>query len=124
MTLELKLFSIIWTGMFLDMFLLLIFATTTARKLKKNPVTRDSLGFEFVSGYRIFTIAQALAWPQAITKKIQNKPLYFLHANSELIHKHTNKFDKILAALFYWPLAFWSISLLTLIILSNTGFFE
>jgi len=124
MTLELKLFSIIWAIMFLDMFLLLIFASTTVRKLKKNPVTRDSLGFEYVNGYRIFTIAQTLSWPQSISNKIQNKPLSFLLPNSELIHKHTNRVDRILAALFYWPLVFWTISILILAILSNTGFFE
>jgi len=124
MTLELELFSIIWAVMFLDMFLLLIFASTTVRKLKKNPATKDALGFEFVSGYRIFTIAQALAWPQIITRKIQNKPLSFLHANSELLHKHTNKFDKTLAVLFYWPLAISVILLLILIAVSKLGFFE
>lgn len=124
MNLELKLFSIISAVIFLDMFLLLFFASTTVKKLKNNPATKESLGFEFVSGYRIFTIAQTLAWPQSITKKNQNKPLSFLQANSELIHKHTNKFDKVLAILFYWPLAISTISLLILITLSKSGFFK
>jgi len=123
MTLESKVFGIIFLIMFLDMFLLLAFASITVRKLKKNPATKDFLGFEIYSGFNIFGIAQALSWPRTITKKTDSSKFSFIVANAELLHKHTNKFDKILARSFYWPMIFSVISLLLFGALSELGVF-
>ena len=119
MNLETKLFAIVMLVMFIDMFLLLTFAWTTVRKLRKNPNTKDSLGFEIYSGSNIFGIAQALAWPRSITKKADDAKYSFMIANAELLHEHTSRFDKILARLFYWPMIFSVISLLLLAVLSD-----
>lgn len=124
MTLEIKLNAIVFGILFIDLFLFLIFAWTTIRKLKKNPETKDALGFEFINGLSIFSVAQALSWPRSITQKTEKKTHSYMLANANLIHQHTNTFDKILARTFYWSIIFVVISLLTLATMSYFDFFK
>ena len=86
------------------MVLYIAFGQITVRKLRKNPETRNQLGIEFVSGWDIINVAQALAMPTFITRKFKNTKLSFLYANADILIKHTNKFDRILAFVFYWLL--------------------
>ena len=48
---------------FIACILYVIFGQVTVQKLRKNPETRDKLGFEFVSGWDIIKVAQALSLP-------------------------------------------------------------
>lgn len=89
---------------FIIMILYIIFGQITVRKLRNNPETKNELGVEFVSGWDIINVAQILAMPTFILLKFKNKKLSFLYANADLLIKHTNKFDRILAFLFYWLL--------------------
>jgi len=89
---------------FFIMILFIVFGQITVRKLRKNPATKDELGIEFVSGWDIINVAQALSMPSSIMRKFKNTKLAFLHANVDLLIQHTNKFDRILARLFYWLL--------------------
>ena len=124
MNTEYILFTIIAACIILSAILFVIFGQVTVRKLRKNPETRDSLGFEYVSGWDILNTAQALAIPRFIARKLETSPISFLHANVDILYEHTNKFDRFLARLFYWLYLPGSLALLTLIMLSNTGFFE
>ena len=94
--------SILIAIVFVVMILFVLFGQITVRKLRKNPVTKNELGMEFVSGWDIINVAQALAIPESISKKFSTGKLAFLHANAELLWKHTNKFDRFLAFTFYW----------------------
>ena len=103
--------------------LLVIFGQITVRKLRKNPETKQELGIEFLSGWDIFNVAQALSIPKAVAKKIRDNSMGSLHANPDLLYKHTTVFDRVLARLFYW-LALSSISaMFILIILDEFGVF-
>ncbi|MCW8935339.1 MAG: hypothetical protein OQK98_11500 [Gammaproteobacteria bacterium] len=104
--------------------LFLFFSQITVRKLKKNPQTRDELGFEYISGWNIINAAQALAMPNALIKKFNKTPLASLFADSELLNRNTNKFDKILAIIFYWLFIFSGVFAAILVLLNSIGVFE
>ena len=87
---------------FFVMLLYIAFGQITVRKLRKNPATKNELGVEFVSGWDIINVAQALALPSFITRKFRNKNFSFFYANTEILIKHTNTFDRVLAFLLYW----------------------
>ncbi|HEX9023053.1 MAG TPA: hypothetical protein VF799_04350 [Geobacteraceae bacterium] len=98
-----------------------LFGETTVRKLRKNPETKNELGIEFLSGWDIINVAQALAMPRAITRKIKRSALAALFANSDLLYKHTNNFDRILAILCYWSLIIPGLFMATWALLDIAG---
>jgi hypothetical protein len=101
-----------------------LFGQITVRKLRKNPETKDELGVEFISGWDILNVAQALSLPSFLTRKLKDSPLSALHANSDLLKKHTNKFDKILGTIFYVLFTSSGMTLTFLVLLNALGFFE
>jgi len=94
--------------------LFVIFGQVTVRKLRKNPETKQALGIEFASGLDILNVAQALSLPKAVVQKIRANPTGALHADPDLLYKHTTTFDRLLARVFYW---LWMLSAFALIIL-------
>jgi len=106
---------------FVVMVLYVIFGQITVRKLRKNPATKNELGVEFVSGWDIINVAQALAMPAFIIRKFKNSKLSFLYANVDVLIKHTNKFDRILAFLFYWLLMSSGLFMASWALLDVTG---
>ena len=109
---------------FVTAILFVVFGQITVRKLRKNPQTKDQLGIEFASGWDIINVAQALAIPRILIRKLNNSPLSALYANSDLLHKYTNKFDKVLAVIFYWLLVFSGLSGIVLGLLDVFGVFD
>lgn len=107
--------------LFIGLVIFVIFGQVTVRKLRKKPETKGALGIEFASGWDILNVAGALAMPRWVNKKLRNTQLASLYADAELLDKHTNRFDRFLAALFYllWVLSV--SSMLILIILNNFG---
>ncbi|WP_276666618.1 hypothetical protein [Thalassolituus oleivorans] len=110
-------------GFFAAIFYVL-FGQITVRKLRKNSKTKDKLGFEYVSGWDIINVAQSLSIPRKLSKKLENTPLSFLYANSELLHDQTNLSDRILAAIFYWLLTISGVMMIFLAIADTLGFFD
>ena len=108
----------------ITLILFVIFGQATVRKLRKNPETKDSLGMEFVSGWDIFNVAQALALPRKYAQWRKKAPLGMLHADADLLHKHTTRFDRILARVFYIPFMFAAFFLLVLCLMESFGFFK
>ncbi len=86
---------------FVTLIFFVLFGQITVRKLRKNPETKDELGVEFMSGWDILNVAQALALPDFMARKLKESPLSALHADKDILKKHTNKFDRILATIFY-----------------------
>jgi len=104
--------------------LFILFGQITVRKLRKNPKTKDALGLEFMSGWDILNTAQALAMPKRWSKKIEKSPLSSINADSTLLTENTNKFDRLLAIIFYWLWMFTGFSGVILVLLNALGFFE
>ncbi|MCQ3830861.1 hypothetical protein HXX02_15590 [Microbulbifer elongatus] len=107
--------------MFFSLFLYVIFGQVTVRKLRKNPETKRELGLEFASGWDILNVAQALATPRKFHKLLESGQLSFMHANSEIIAKNTNSFDKAIAIIFFWSFIGSAMSMLALIGLNKFG---
>lgn len=110
-------FSCGMSGLFLSMILYVLFGQVTVRKLRKNPETKSCLGVEFASGWDVLNVAQALALPKFITEKLSKSEISFFYANTELLVKSTNKFDRSLAFIFYWLFTVSVVSLLALAII-------
>ncbi|MFV8783968.1 hypothetical protein ACNKU7_16230 [Microbulbifer sp. SA54] len=89
-------------GLLLGWILFVIFGQVTVRKLRKNPETKDYLGIEFLSGWDIFNVAQALATPRKFHKILERGKLSALSAKTDILRKHTNKLDRFLAIIFFW----------------------
>ena len=97
-------FGVLIAVIFVAMILYVLLGQITVRKLRNKPETKNELGMEFVSGWDIINVAHALAIPAFIIRRFKGTPLSFLYANAELLIKHTNKFDRVLAFIFYWLL--------------------
>ena len=109
---------------FLVIILFVLFGQVTVRKLRKNPKTKDELGMEFVSGWDIINVAQALAMPKFIMRKFKNTSLSILYADTDLLYKHTNAFDRLLGSVFYWLLMISGLSGAFLVLLNALGIFD
>jgi len=106
--------GIIFFFMFISAVLYVIFGQVTVRKLRKNPETKHELGIEFVSGWDILNVAQALSLPAVLEKRLKNKAF---HANTDLLYKHTTVFDRVLARVFYTLFVMSGFALIILMVL-------
>jgi len=121
---ELLLFACVVSVFFIALIIFVIFGQVTVRKLRKNPETKGELGIEFVSGWDILNVAGALAMPRWLNRKLRNTPLSYLYADADILEKHTNTLDRILAVLFYWMFISAILSILILTVLSHYDFFK
>lgn len=110
--------------MLFSLVLYVVFGQVTVRKLRKNPETKDVLGVEFASGWDIINVAQALAIPRSWSKKLEHSPLSSLYAKSECLRENTNRFDRVLAAIFYWAFTVSGIGMIVLVALNSLGVFD
>jgi hypothetical protein len=101
MSLLTKLLGISGFMMMIAWCLFIVFGQVTVRKLRKNTETKDALGVEFMSGLDILNVAGALSTPKALNRKLEASSLSLLHANSELLYKHTTRLDRILARVLF-----------------------
>lgn len=102
MSLTVKLFFLLTPVMLCGMILFVAFGQITVRKLRKNPKTKAFLGMELASGWDILNVAQALALPRTLSRRLNQGPFGWTQANSEVLYKYTSKFDRCLARIFYW----------------------
>ena len=124
MTLFSQLFAIAAFILFLGLILFVIFGQVTVRKLRKNPKTKDALGFEYMSGSSIANVAKALAISRKKAQEMKENKMSFLYADIELLYEHTNKVDRILAKTLYWLMGIGGVLLVLLMLLNIVGVFE
>lgn len=93
--------------------LFVIFGQVTVRKLRKNPATRDMLGFEWVSGLDIFQVASALTRPARLSRRLERGALRWYFADSRTLRAHTTRLDRILGRACYGM--FWFSGVCTVI---------
>lgn len=109
---------------FVNLIIFVLFGQITVRKLRKNPATKEELGVEFMSGWDILNVAEALAFPNFMARKLKNSPLSGLYADKDLLQKHTNRFDKILGTIFYVLFLASGLTFAFLALLAFLGFYE
>lgn len=78
------------------------FGQITVRKLRRITELQDAMGVQFVSGFDIVNVAQALAIPRALARKLRGSPLGIFEADPDLLEMHTTRVDRALAHGFYW----------------------
>ena len=101
MDLELIIFIIIMCWAIFYWIVYIIFGQVLVRKLRKNPVTKKSLGLEFVSGWDILNVAFSLSYPVWMREVAKKSPLSFLEADYDAIYPYTTRFDRVLAKIIY-----------------------
>jgi hypothetical protein len=94
-------FFIFWCWCILFWIIYIIFGQVSVRKLRKNPITKKSLGLEFVSGWDIFNVAFSLSYPVWMREVAKKSPLSFLEADYDAIYPYTTRFDRALAKIVY-----------------------
>jgi len=104
---------------FVSAILFVIFGQVTVRKLRKNPETKQALGIEFASGWDILNVAQALALPKTITRRLKRNSISMgmgqgFEADPDVLYKHTTVFDRVLARVFYTLFALSGIAIILL----------
>jgi len=122
MTIFSKLLAFVCIFMLIACFLYVVFGQVTVRRLRKNPKTKDALGLEYVSGWDIINVAQALAFPASWSKKLEESRISFLYANGKMLRESTTKLDRILGAMFYWTMMSSGLSGALLVLLNSLGF--
>jgi len=94
----------------------------TVRRLRKNPITRDELGFHLFWGWYAITISQALFFSKEWTTKRRNRPNGYMFANKDLVEQYTTPFEKITCKLMIILGFFALASLLIFMILDAVTF--
>ena len=79
----------------------IVFGQVLVRKLRKNKITKNSLGLEFVSGWDILNVAFSLSYPVWMRQVAKKSPISFLEADYDAIYPYTTRFDRILAKIIY-----------------------
>jgi hypothetical protein len=117
------LLAIVCFILIISLIFFVIFGQVTVRKLRKNPETKDALGTEFVSGWDIVNTAMALTLPIKLCRKTKLSPFGMLHADPDVLYKHTTRLDRILARAYFIPTSIATFSAVILMILDMFGFF-
>lgn len=97
--------------------LFLLFGQITVKKLRKNLMTKNFLGIEFMSGWDIFNVAHALCRPNFLNKFFKERKknkliIKVFYLEKGLIVEHTTQFDRVLAHVFYFTFIFAGVALL------------
>jgi hypothetical protein len=124
MSLQSLLWAIVCFTSIIALILYVIFGQVTVRRLRKNPETKDSLGIEFISGWDILNVAEALALPKKYAQRRKKLAFGMLRADPDVLYKHTTRFDRILAKVFLIPFAFAGGFGVVLMLLDIFGFFK
>lgn len=119
-----KLLAFVSIFMLIACVLYVVFGQITVRKLRKNPKTKNDLGLEFASGWDIINVAQALAFPEKWSKKLESSSISFLYANAKLLRENTTRLDKFLGTVFYWTMISSGLSGALLVLLNTMGVFS
>ena len=112
---------------FISCILFVIFGQVTVRKLRKNPETKQALGIEFLSGWDILNVAQALTLPKVVAQRIRRNSISMglgFEADPDLLYKYTTVFDRVLARVFYILFALSGSGFAILVILNWIGVFD
>lgn len=117
-----KLLAFVCIFMLIACLLYVVFGQVTVKRLRKNPKTKDALGLEFVSGWDIINVAQALAFSTSWSKNLEESRISFLYANAKILRENTTRLDRILGAMFYWTMMLSGLSGALLVLLNSLGF--
>ncbi len=92
------------------------------RRLRKNPITKDELGFHLFWGWYALNISEALFFSKKWMTKRRSRPHGYMFANFNLVHQYTTPFEKVICKLFVILGLLSIVSLLIIGFLDQIGF--
>ena len=113
-----------FSGIFITAILFVLLGQITVRKLRKNPETKDSLGISLASGWDIINVANAFCEPKWYRERVKKSPMAAFSADYNLLYKHTNLFDRILARVFMFLWVSSGFCLILFALLDSFGVFD
>jgi len=114
-------FSCLFVCLLITAVLFLLFGETTVRRLRKNPETKELLGFEYVSGRDIMNVAMALSLPRKLMHKAANSKLKFMFADADKLYGYVSRYDLVLARMFYYLFVVDAVMIFVLIAINLLG---
>ena len=111
-------------ALMVSLILFVLFGQITVRKLRKNPETKDSLGISLASGWDIINVANAFCEPKWYRERVKKSPMAAFSADYNLLYKHTNLFDRILARVFMFLWVSSGFCLILFALLDSFGVFD
>jgi len=103
--------------------LYVLFGQVTVRRLRKNPETKEALGFEYVSGRDIMNVAIALSIPGNLNRRARHSRMKFLYADADVLRQHTNRLDRVLARILAYSFFSTAFGLSTILVMHYFGVF-
>ncbi len=115
-------YSVIFSSMIVSWILFFIINIKTVRRLRKNPITKNELGFHLFWGWYALNISETLLFSKEWTIRRRNSSNGYMFANYDLVHQYTTPFEKVICKLCIILSLFSVLGLLTIEILSYFGF--
>lgn len=78
------------------------FGWLTVRRLRRNPQTRQCLGFPLYPGWQLMSAAAALSVPRRVARRRDRGRFALFRAQSDTLYAHTSTRDRLLARCCYW----------------------
>ncbi len=91
--------SMIFFSMIMACMLFFFINLTTVRRLRKNPITKDELGFHLFWGWYALNISEALFVSKKRMTKRRSHSDGYLFANPDLVRQYTMPFEKVICKL-------------------------
>ncbi len=112
----------IFISMMVIVILFFIINIKTVRRLRKNPITRDELGFHLWWGWYALNVAEAVFFSKEWMAKRKKRSHGYMFANKDLVEQYTTPFEKIICKLMVGFSLFFLVSMLILIALDGVVF--
>ncbi|MBU6439621.1 MAG: hypothetical protein KGS28_05245 [Betaproteobacteria bacterium] len=91
-----------FAGAFLAwIFLFVVLALHTVRRLRRQPGVEDRLGVEFIRGWRVLNVAMAVSWPRRVLDYLDYRAQPIVHFHAATIRAHTTRADRVLGRACY-----------------------
>jgi len=105
----------IFSSLIIAWILFCIINIKTVRRLRKNPITKDELGFHLWWGWYALNIAEAIFFSKEWMAKRKKRSHGYLFANKDLVEQYTTPFEKIICKLMVSFGLFFLVGILILI---------
>ncbi len=92
------------------------------RRLRKNPITKDAMGFHLFWGWYALNISEVLFFSKKWMTKRRNRSHGYMFANYDLVHQYTTRFEKLICKIFVLLGMFFGVGILIMMVLDGLEF--
>lgn len=84
--------------------LFIIFGRVTVSRLRKDPKSSSNLGFQLFSGQDVLNVAQAIALPRSLTRKMSSGSWGALRVDPDIVEELISPLERRLAKVMFWSI--------------------